>query len=145
MSSGDSRAASSYIFSSFKFMKQYTTLVSTKGKEATSDTGLQEQRGKLYPGCVRWKLPCCVFLHLLLIQFNERRYSAGIYERCRSNLTDRATVTGGQVGLHGCQVEAPELRLPSSSRLCSMVNSPLRVKGDMPMGQASQMYAEIFF
>jgi len=117
VSSGGSLAAPSFIFSFFKLMREDTTLVLAKSTEATSETGLQEHRGKLDPRCVRWRLPSCVFLHLLLFQFHEKRYNAGICEKYRSDLRDRSTGTGGQVGPHGCQVKAPELRLPSSSRL----------------------------
>jgi hypothetical protein len=55
--------------------------------------------------------------HLLVLQNNERRYNASIGEGHTSDLRDKATETGDQVGPHGCQVEVPVPRLPSSSRL----------------------------
>jgi hypothetical protein len=50
-----------------------------------------------------WRLSCCVFLHLLVVQINERRYNASIGERHRSDLRDRATGTGGQVDPMGAR------------------------------------------
>ena len=102
VSSGGSLAAPSFIFSSFKLMREDTTLVLAKGTEATSETGLQEHRGKLDPRCVRWRLSCCVFRHVFFLQSNERNYNASIREGRRSNLRDSVTGTRGQVGRHGC-------------------------------------------
>ena len=76
-------------------MGEDTTPVLAKGKEETLETGLQEQAGILDPGGARWRLPCCVFLHLLVLQINERRYNASIGEVHRSDLSNRATETEG--------------------------------------------------
>ena len=78
-------------------MKEDTTLVSAKGTEATLVTGLQEQGGKLDLAGEILSLPCCVFLHLLVLQINGRRYNASIGETHRSDLSDRATGTEAQV------------------------------------------------
>ena len=96
-------------------MREDTTLVSAKGTRATFETGLQEQGGKLDHRGVKWRLPRCAFIHFLVFQINERRYNAGVGEGYRSNFRDGATGTQGQVGPQVCQVEAPVLRLPSSS------------------------------
>ena len=63
---GGSRAASSLIFLSSKLMKEDTTLVSAKATQATSETGLPKQRAKWDPTGAKWRIPCCVFLHLLV-------------------------------------------------------------------------------
>jgi hypothetical protein len=116
VSGGGSHAASSVMYSSFKVMKEITTLVFVKGAEATLETVLQERGAKLDATGARWRPPCCVFLHPLVLQINGRRYNVSIGQRHRSNFRDGATGTGGQVGPQGCQVEAPVLRLPSSLR-----------------------------
>ena len=76
-------------------MREDTTLVSAKCTEATLETGLQEQGGKLDLRGEISSLPCCVFLCLLVLQINERKYNASIGEGHRSDLRDRATGTGG--------------------------------------------------
>ena len=72
-------------------------LLSANGIEATSETGLHEQGGKLDPSGARKRLPCCVFLHLVLLQINETRHNASIGKVNRSDLRDRATRTGGNM------------------------------------------------
>jgi hypothetical protein len=83
----------------------------------TLETGLQKQAAKWDPTGAKWDpTGVCIFIHLPVLQINERRYNASVGEGHISDLRDRATGTGGQVGPDGCQVEVPVLRLPSSSR-----------------------------
>jgi hypothetical protein len=69
-------------------MREDTTQTSAKATEATLETGLQEQGAKWDPTGARRRFPCCVFLHLLVFQINERRYNASIGEGHRSDLRE---------------------------------------------------------
>ena len=52
-------------------MREDTKLVLAKSTEATLETRLQEQGGKLDLRGEISSLPCCVFLRLLVLQINQ--------------------------------------------------------------------------